>query len=101
MAASVVVVLIPSSSGCGAHFFPASTTLPEWGLNPFFFRVRCSPACMNVHGWAPRLNPFFFRVRCSRLMAGEWRTTRRLNPFFFRVRCSRGPAEGVDAPSGS
>ena len=36
-------VLIPSSSGCGAHERRHAPAHHRRGLNPFFFRVRCSP----------------------------------------------------------
>ncbi len=105
-------VLIPSSSGCGAHIGALASPPRPSGLNPFFFRVRCSPiraerlaaraavlipsssGCgahtgpSGVGARPPGLNPFFFRVRCS---LGEHlvrRLARGLNPFFFRVRCS-------------
>ena len=36
------------------------------GLNPFFFRVRCSRHSVLRRPGPEGLNPFFFRVRCSR-----------------------------------
>ncbi len=106
-------VLIPSSSGCGAHGGELQSPHPPDRLNPFFFRVRCSPPRPVAPGPAPRLNPFFFRVRCSPVSAVDklerhnvlipsssgcgahvWSDDQSfgqggLNPFFFRVRCSR------------
>ncbi len=60
-------VLIPSSSGCGAHAANITTGYASPRLNPFFFRVRCSPAAVARLDADRRLNPFFFRVRCSPL----------------------------------
>ena len=59
-------VLIPSSSGCGAHALPAQPGGPRRVLIP------SSSGC-GAHVWrlfaagdGVGLNPFFFRVRCSR-----------------------------------
>ncbi len=111
-------VLIPSSSGCGAHTAWRRSSPTPTRLNPFFFRVRCSlgTPCAMARGPSVLIpsssgcGAHVGHLQCVRRagvlipsssgcgahrLPARLGTVRRLNPFFFRVRCSRGKRRGV------